>query len=87
MGRDYGSYFTGSNFMSILQVIFRFEFILEFNGEMYALCLWFKFMEYVYGASLWVLFRHTFYEVVFYVDFRGCVFGFSFQSNIWIDYT
>jgi len=66
---------------------FRFEFILEFNGEMYALCLWFKFMEYVYGASLWVLFRHTFYEVVFYVDFRGCVFGFSFQSNIWIDYT
>jgi len=22
MGRDYGSYFTGSNFMSILQVIF-----------------------------------------------------------------
>ena len=44
-------------------------------------------MEYVYGASLWVLFRHTFYEVVFYVDFRGWVFGFSFQSNVWIDYT
>jgi len=48
---------------------FRFEFILEFNGKMYQLCLWFKFMEYVYVASLWVLFRHTFYEVVFYVDF------------------
>ena len=34
-----------------------------------------------------MLFRHTFYEVVFYVDFRGCVFGFGFQSNIWIGYT
>jgi len=54
---------------------------------MYALCLWFKFMEYVYGPSLWVLFRHTFYEVVFYFDFRGCVIALSFQSHIWIDYT
>ena len=65
---------------------FRFEFVLEFNGEMYTLCLWFEFMEYVDGPSLWVLFRHAFYDVVFYVDFRGCIFGLSFQSNIWIDY-
>ena len=34
-----------------------------------------------------MLFRHTFYEVVFYADFRGWVFGCSFQSNVWIDYT
>jgi len=34
-----------------------------------------------------MLFWHTFYEVIFYVDFRGCVFGLSFQSNTWIDYT
>ena len=46
-----------------------------------------ELMEYVYGPSLRVLFRHTFYDVELYVDFRGCVFGFSFQSNIWIDYT
>ena len=61
--------------------------MVKFNGEMYALCLWVEFMEYVYEPSLWVLFWHTFYEVVFYVNFRGCVFGLSFQSNTWIDYT
>jgi len=43
-------------------------------------------MEYVYRPSLRVLFRQTFYEVEFYVDFRR-VFGLSFQSNIWINYT
>jgi len=63
---------------------FRFEFILEFNGEIYALCLWVKFMEYVYEPSLWVLFQHTFYEVVFYIDFRGCVICFSFMDRLYV---
>ena len=47
-------------------------------GEVYGICL---------QPSLRMLFRQTFYEVKFYVDFRGCVCGLSFQSNIWIDYT
>jgi len=61
--------------------------MLEFMGEMYVLCLWVEFMKYVYEPSLRVLFQQTFYEVEFYVDFMGCVFVLSFQSNIWIDYT
>jgi len=65
--------------MSILLVIFRFEFMLQFTGEMYALCLWVELMEDVYGPSLRALFWHTFYDVEFYVDFRGCVFGLSFR--------
>ena len=51
------------------------------------LCLWVGFREYVYWSNLQVLFWHTFYEVVFYVEFRGYVFGLIFQSNILIDYT
>ena len=47
-------------------------------GEVYGICL---------QPSLRMLFRQTFYKVEFYVDFRGWVFGLSFQSNIWIDYT
>ena len=47
-------------------------------GENYGICL---------QPSLRMLFRQTLYEVKFYVDFRGCVFGLSFQSNVWIDYT
>jgi len=47
-------------------------------GEVYGICL---------QLCLRMSVRQTFYEVEFYVDFRGCVVGLSFQSNIWIDYT
>ena len=43
-------------------------------------------MEYAY-SRVYGCYFNTFYDVEFYVDFRGCVFGFSFQSNIWTDYT
>jgi len=29
----------------------------------------------------------THFTTLNYFDFRGCVFGLSFQSNVWIDYT
>ena len=47
-------------------------------GDLFRICL---------EPSLRVLFRQTLYEVEFYVDFRGCTFGLSFQFNVWIDYT
>jgi len=43
-------------------------------------------MEYAY-SRVYGCYFNTFYDVEFYVDFRGFVFGLSFQSNVWIDYT
>jgi len=43
-------------------------------------------MEYAY-SRVYGCYLNTFYEVQFYVDFRGCAFGLSFQSNVWINYT
>ena len=43
-------------------------------------------MEYAY-SRVYGCYFNTFYEVEFYVDFQVCVFGLSFQSNVWIDHT
>jgi len=66
--------------------LFRFGFMLEFTGEICVMSEWLKFMEYAY-SRVYGCYYNTFYEVEFYVNFRGCVFGLSFQSNVWIDYT
>jgi len=43
-------------------------------------------MEYAY-SRVYGCYFNTFYDVEFHFDFRGCVFGLSFQSNVWIGYT
>jgi len=43
-------------------------------------------MEYAY-SRVYGCYFNTCYEVEFYVNFWGCVFAMSFQSNVWIDYT
>jgi len=60
--------------------------MLEFTGEICVMSEWLKFMEYAY-SRVYGCYFNTFYEVEFYVDFQVCVFGLSFQSNVWIDHT
>jgi len=81
--------------------VYRSKFLAEFTSQVYRKTLLVLFTGLIYLLSFVLLFepslpigfthrvlhRQTFYEVEFYLDCRRYVFGLSFQSNIWIDYT